>query len=79
MTWWMWCIAAAPVIFVGAVLVGKWLKSCSGKDICDHNLTTRPRWSQDGWAAKCYLCDEIVYFGDDYEGGPDARGVVSAR
>ncbi len=61
------------------IVLGKWLRSRATPDECDHGITTRPRWSQDGWVCKCYLCDEIVYFGDDYEGGPDARGVVQGR
>lgn len=41
---------------------------CPGK--CLHRTTTRPQWSQDGWVSKCDDCNEVLYLGDDYSGGP---------
>lgn len=45
-------------------------EKCECLDKCKHLVAYPPRWSQDGWVAKCATCHDILYLGDDYDGGP---------
>lgn len=37
---------------------------------CKHTEIFTPRWSQDGWVSRCKVCADVVYLGDDFDGGP---------
>jgi hypothetical protein len=45
---------------------------------CPHRTTSKAFWTQDGWSAECFDCDEILYLGDDYDTGCPKAGNVEA-
>jgi hypothetical protein len=74
-------IAALAIAIFGRIWLKNWLartcqvcyrqpEYCECHLHCKHPETTDPRWSQDGWVARCRRCSEIVYLGDDHDGGP---------